>query len=100
MDEHAQDARKCQRDAIQAAFARSKVSAEDLWSSYVRLGGVAGPDELEAFLDGGADLDPAQRDLVAVAAAVRGAGLAGAAPGVGPLAALVELMRGGYAAPA
>lgn len=97
MDEHAQDARKSQREAIQAAFARSKVSAQDLWSSYVRLGGVAGPDELEAFLDGGADLDPAQRALVA--AAVRGAGLAGAPPGVGPLAALVELMRGGYPAP-
>jgi serine phosphatase RsbU (regulator of sigma subunit) len=109
--ERTQEPPGSRREPIQAAFARSKMGVADLWLSYFHFGGLVGPAEFAAYLEGAVDLDEAQRDLVAVAVderldelawrrrVPRGGGIGGGPPEAGPLTALVELMRGGYLAP-
>jgi len=107
----AEPSRDRQRRLIQMAFGRSKLAVEDLWVRYFSVGGTAGPAELEAFLTGESDLEHEQRDLVASVVNERldelnwrrrapySRDVREASPHVGPLAALIELLRGGYMAP-
>ncbi len=106
MSEHAPAERdEDQRRALQVALQRAGLTVEALWLRYFAVGGVAGPLEVEGWLEGLLELPDVERDVLAVAANERLDELAGtlrvphsrplrqARPRRGPLAALVTLLE-------
>lgn len=100
-----------QRALIRVAQERARLSTDQLWLRYFSLGGVHGPEELQAFLDGTLDLPAHQRDLVSVVLNERldeltwrhrvpyAEQVRETTPDGGPLAALTDLLRGTHMAP-
>lgn len=100
-----------QQRSLAAAWPRTQLSVEELWSRYFALGGDAGPLEVDAYLHGLATLPALQRDLLAHAVNERLDELVGAhradysrpvresSARSQPLAALVELLDGVLLAP-
>ena len=54
-----------QRRALDVGYRRAELTLEQLWVRYFALGGVAGADEVEAYLGGVLPLPPLQRDILA-----------------------------------
>ena len=52
-------------DSVVRAFARSGLTVSELWLRYFSVGGTSGPGDLTEFVDGDAQLDSAEQDLVA-----------------------------------
>ncbi|QRP50070.1 PP2C family protein-serine/threonine phosphatase [Amycolatopsis sp. FDAARGOS 1241] len=100
-----------QRHAAAAAFTRAGLTAEELWLRYFALGGGLGLFEIEAYVDGVAQLPVADRDVVAHAVNERLDELAGgrrasysrtlrdAMPRSAPLTSLTTLLEGAELAP-
>ncbi|MFG1644274.1 PP2C family protein-serine/threonine phosphatase [Amycolatopsis sp. NPDC049252] len=100
-----------QRRLAAACFERSGLTLEQLWLRYFALGGADSLLDLDAYVNGLAQLAPAQRDMVAHAVNERLDELTGpprapysrlerwAKPRHGPLSALVGLLDGAHRAP-
>lgn len=99
-------ARDEQRRALSRAFGRTGLTAEELWSRYVAIGGDAGLAEVEACLRGLSPLPAAQQDVLAHAVNERLDELDqvhrvpyATRPRTGALASLVALLEGMHQAP-
>ncbi len=100
-----------QRTLIRVALERTGMTSDQLWLRYFALGGVAGPEEVNAFLEGRADLPGQQQDCLAVAINERLDELTwrhrvpyadkerDRRDDAGPLGALTDLLRGTHMAP-
>jgi hypothetical protein len=100
-----------QRHLVRVGLARARMTADELWLRYFSLGGTAGPEELAAYLEGRAELDPVQRDRLALAVNEQLDDLTWdqrvpyvrpvrqIQPETGPLAALTDLLRGTHLRP-
>ncbi|MFL6025540.1 MAG: hypothetical protein ACJ72G_11295 [Friedmanniella sp.] len=49
------------------AFERAELTVEELWLRYFALGGVAGPTEVDAYLNGLLPLPPLEHNILALA---------------------------------
>ena len=100
-----------QAHLIAVALARGRLTRAELWTRYFALGGTADPVEVDAYLHGLATLGPMQADLLAHVVNERldevhwrqrapySRPVRETRPEVGPLAALVDLLRGAHLAP-
>jgi hypothetical protein len=100
-----------QAHLIKVALSRARLSEDELWMRYFALGGRAGPVEVQAFLEGSGGLEPLDGDLLAHAVNERlddlhwrhrapySRPVREGRPESGPLAALIELLRGAHLAP-
>lgn len=100
-----------QSQRLQAAFKNTGWTLEELWHSYVALGGTAGLIEVDSFLQGVIALPPLERDILAHAVNERLDDLDGQVRApytfllpdevrpTGPMAAMMTLLTGMYLAP-